>query len=184
MSAYEITQDQWKAIMCDDQSYFLGCSDCPAEEVSWLQIQIFIERLNELTGESYRLPTEAEWEYAARAGTTTKYYCGDDASCLDDSAWYDANAEAKTQPVGQKQPNAWGLYDMTGNIWEYCQDFYDDEYYEDSPDTDPPGPDSGFYRVMRGGSWNDDAGLCRISSRAYDFYDTGNWIAGFRLVQE
>jgi formylglycine-generating enzyme required for sulfatase activity len=184
MSAYEITQDQWEAIMCDDPSFFQGCSNCPVDEVSWDQIQVYIERLNELTGESYRLPTEAEWEYAARAGTTTKYSCGDAASCLDDIAWYNANSEAKTQPVGQKQPNAWGLYDMTGNLWEYCQDFYDDDYYEESPDTDPPGPDSGFYRVIRGGGWNDDAGLCRISYRAFDFVDTGNFNVGFRLVQD
>ena len=82
--------------------------------------------------------------------STTRYYCGDDKSCLDDSAWYSANSGAETHPVGQKQPNAWGLYDMTGNLWEYCEDYYDDGYYEESPDTDPQGPDEGFFIVMRG----------------------------------
>jgi len=184
MNAYEITQDQWEAIMCDDPSFFKGCPDCPVDEVSWDQIHVFIEQLNEMTGETYRLPTEAEWEYAARAGTTTRYYCGDDESCLDDSAWYSANSGVETHQVGRKQPNAWGLYDMTGNLWEYCEDFYDDGYYEESPETDPQGPDSGFSIVMRGGGWDDTAKLCRVSTRAFDFVDTGNFLVGFRLVQD
>jgi formylglycine-generating enzyme required for sulfatase activity len=159
ISAYEVTQSQWKAVMGENPSYFYtNYGDSPVENVSWNGVQDFIDELNRQTGENYRLPTEAEWEYAARAGTTTNLYCGDDHSCLEDIAWYVAGQEGRTtagpQPVGLKQPNAWGLYDMIGNVSEHVSDWYDDDYYDVSPLSDPQGPDSGDYKVVRGGFWN------------------------------
>jgi formylglycine-generating enzyme required for sulfatase activity len=184
MSTYEITQGQWEAVMGLNPSAFPGCGDdCPVESVSWNAVQVFIDELNSLTSKNYRLPTEAEWEYAARAGTTTKWYCGDDGSCLDDIAWYQDNSGDQTHLVGQKDPNAWGLYDMSGNVWEWCSDWYDEDYYSSSPDTDPQGPDSGSKRVIRGGSWMGPAMWCRSSVRGslppLDSYT----YTGFRLCQ-
>ncbi len=184
ISAYEVTQGQWEAVMGENPSISDDCGDdCPVEYVSWDDVQDFIDEFNSQTGKNYRLPTEAEWEYAARAGTTTKYYCGDDASCLDDIAWYDDNSGDTTHPVGQKEPNAWGLYDMSGNVYEWVSDWYDHGYYEISPSTDPQGPSSGSYRVFRGGSWYKDARLCRSASRFKN--SPGNSVIGlgFRLAQ-
>ena len=168
--------------MGKNPSGFQKGDEYPVETVSWDEVQEFIKRLNEKTRKNYRLPTEAEWEYAARAGSTTRYPCGDDEGCLDAIAWYDANADYTTHPVGKKLPNAWGLYDMIGNVWEWCNDWYDEKYYKNSPSNDPKGPKAGSGRVIRGGSWGVSAGGCRSSyrsicdpSRAYDYL-------GFRLV--
>jgi len=181
MSVYEITQGQWKAVMGNNPSYFSSCGDdCPLEDVSWNDVQDFIDNLNQQTGKNYRLPTEAEWEYAARAGTTTKYYCGDNRSCLRDIAWYRDNSDNQTHPVGQKAPNAWGLYDMSGNVWEWVQDWYDSDYYSSSPETDPQGPDSGAGRVFRGGGWLNYEG-CRSSYRYGTRPSNGRNNLGFRL---
>ena len=111
------------------------------------------------------MPTEAQWEYACRAGSTTRYCFGDDESGLGEYAWYSANSGGKTHPVGEKKPNAWGLYDMHGNVWEWCQDWYDGGYYANSPTDDPTGPATGSIRVYRGGSWNDPAGRCQSATR-------------------
>jgi formylglycine-generating enzyme required for sulfatase activity len=145
LGKYEVTQSQWKAAMDSNPSSHQG-EDLPVENVSWDDVQEFIRRLNTQSGGAvYRLPTEAEWEYAARAGTTGPY-----PGNLDATAWHVANSANQTHPVGQKQPNAWGLYDMLGNVWEWCQDRY--EAFGDGAQVDPVGPSSGSYRVIRGGS--------------------------------
>lgn len=129
-----------------------------------------------------RLPSEAEWEYAARAGTQTKYYFGNDTALLGDYAWYSNNCGSRTHPVGQKKPNAWGLYDMLGNVWEWCQGWYGS--YPSQAVTDPPGPSSGKYRVTRGGSWYDGARDTRVSIRLYSPPDNWSFGSGFRCVRE
>jgi formylglycine-generating enzyme required for sulfatase activity len=152
------------------------------EKVSWKDVQDFIEKLNRQEGtDKYRLPTEAEWEYAARAGTTTRFCSGNSAANLSEVGWYEGNSEAKTHPVGQKAPNAWGLYDMHGNVWEWVNDWRGD-YSADSV-TDPEGPSSGLFRMNRGGSWDIIDWGCRSAIRSY--YDPGirdNYL-GFRLAK-
>ena len=165
MGTTEVTQAQWKAIMGDDPSYFKG-DDNPVEIVSWNDAQEFIKKLNRKDGTNkYRLPTEAEWEYACRAGSKTKFCFGDSDSRLGDYAWYSNNSSSKTHSVAQKKPNAWGLYDMHGNVYEWCGDWYD-KNYPGGYVTDPKGPSSGSYRVYRGGSWGSGrAGGCRSANR-------------------
>lgn len=169
----EVTQGQWQAVMGSNPSYFKNCgNDCPVEQVSWNDAQEFIRRLNQREGGAgYRLPTEAEWEYAARAGTTTPFHAG---TCLfTDKANYDGNyplsgcakgeCRKNTVRVGSFAPNAWGLYDMHGNVWEWCQDWYGN--YPSESVTDPTGPSGGSDRVYRGGSWYNHARLCRSAVR-------------------
>jgi formylglycine-generating enzyme required for sulfatase activity len=168
LGKFEVTQGQWEAVMGNNPSYFKGRKN-PVEQVSWDDVQVFIQRLNQKEGtKKYRLPTEAEWEYAARAGTTSTYSFGNDARSLGQYAWYEGNSGKKTHPVGQKEPNAWGLYDMHGNVREWVQDWYGERYYSSSPPTDPKGPSSGSLRVFRGGGWLSFAGGCRSACR-FDF---------------
>lgn len=186
ISAYEITQGQWITVMGHNTSCFKDCGDnCPVECVTWNEVHNFIKTLNWLTGKQYRLPTKAEWEYAARAGTTTKYCCGDEENCLDEVAWYWDNAGGISypgiQPVGLKKPNVWGLYDMSGNVWEWCQDWYDIDYYSESQSNDPPGPNSGFERVVRGGNARSPAINCRSSNRESSDPSDHGMALGFRL---
>ncbi len=181
MGKYEVTQGQWKTVMGNNPSNYKQGDNYPVESVSWEDVQTFIEKLNQETGRNYRLPTEAEWEYAARAGITTRWYCGDNEECLDSVAWYLANSENKTHPVGTKQPNNWGLYDMSGNVWEWCQDWYSSSYYT-SPETNPTRPETGPGRVVRGGSWSDYARLCRSSNRRSFGPSDVDFNLGFRLV--
>ena len=182
LGKFEVTQAQWTAVMGNNPSNFKGRSN-PVEQVSWHDVQVFITRLNKQEGHSrYRLPTEAEWEYAARAGTTGAYSFGDDADSLGRYAWYWDNSGEKTHPIGQKEPNAWGLYDMHGNVWGWVQDWYGERYYASSPGTDPKGPSSGSDRVSRGGGWYYNAQYCRSAFRyyftpGYRFSDNG-----FRLA--
>jgi formylglycine-generating enzyme required for sulfatase activity len=159
---YEVTQAQWQSVIGNNPSGYKKCGgNCPVETVSWDDAQNFINKLNEGNdGFRYRLPTEAEWEYACRAGTT-----GDYAGDLDSMAWYDKNSGAETHPVGTRQPNGFGLYDMHGNVGEWCQDWYAESYYASSPASDPQGPGSSFTRVMRGGSWDYDASFLRSAVR-------------------
>ncbi len=180
---YEVTQAQWQAVMGNNPSYFKG-DNLPVERVSWLNVQKFIERLKLKTGnQTYCLPTEAEWEYAARAGSTGKYSFGDDAAKLGEYAWFRGNSGAKTHPVGLKKPNDWGLYDMQGNVSEWCQDWYSKDYYEQSVNsTNPRGPSSGEYRVLRGGPWFINIDDARPVYRG--FYNPGDRdiSVGFRVV--
>ncbi|MCP5004307.1 MAG: formylglycine-generating enzyme family protein [Planctomycetes bacterium] len=190
MQKTEVTQGQWKALMGNNPSKFKQGDNYPVESVSWNDVQTFIEKLNQETGKNHRLPTEAEWEYAARAGTTTPFNTGENLTT--DQANYDGNYPyknnpkgkfvGKTTPVGTYPPNEWKLSDMHGNVWEWCNDWYEKEYYKNSPVNDPTGPDTGSGRVIRGGSWIISAGLCRSSYR-YDFGPSFDYdFLGFRLV--
>jgi formylglycine-generating enzyme required for sulfatase activity len=180
LGKYEVTQGQWTNVTGSNPSKFKGEDRLPVEEVSWNDVQSFIAKLNALNdGYRYRLPTEAEWEYAARGGTIGVYYGN-----LDAIGWYEKNSGSKTHPVGQKQPNGFGLYDMLGNVWEWCSDGYDKSYYGSSPGSDPKGPDSAQGRVLRGGSWDDISSNARASSRVGVVpFVRGNAI-GFRVCRE
>ena len=181
---YEVTQAQWVAVMGTNPSFFSNCDDCPVELVDWNLVQEFIRKLNDKTGASFRLPTEAEWEYAARGGNkskSTKYSGGND---INQVAWYsDGIAENRSHPVGKKKPNELGLYDMSGNVWEWCSDRYAADYYAKSPAKNPQGPDAGEKRVVRGGSWNCIDLYCGVSYRWFAPSDR-NGSNGLRLVQD
>jgi formylglycine-generating enzyme required for sulfatase activity len=179
---FQVTQAQWKAIMGDNPSAFIG-DDHLVEKVSWNDVQEFIKKLNEKTGQKYRLPTEAEWEYAALGGQKSRgfKYAGSDN--LNEVAWYDENSGSKTHPVGQKKPNELGLYDMSGNVYEWCADWYGSDYYKNSPKNNPTGPVNGSSRVMRGGSWYSRADRCRVSSRGSCTPDFRCYFIGFRLLR-
>jgi len=189
MQSTEVTQGQWKSVMGSNPSHFSDCGDdCPVENISWNDTQEFIQELNKKEKTNmYRLPTEAEWEYAARAGSTTPIYNGNitkidcklDAN-LDQIGWYCGNADTKTYPIAQKLPNAWGLYDMYGNVWEWCQDWYAD-YMTDAL-TNPTGPETGSFRVARGGFWGSQARFCRSAYRNWMSPDDRLSHYGFRLV--
>jgi formylglycine-generating enzyme required for sulfatase activity len=156
--------------------------DHPVVWVTWNDAAAFCEWLSKKEGKTYRLPTEAQWEYACRAGTTTRYCFGDSESELGDYAWYLKNLEGwGTKAVGGKRPNRWGLYDMHGNVWQWCSDWYDGDYYANSPVEDPKGPDTGSYRVYRGGSWINDAGDCRSAYRDYGRPVSRHDYLGFRV---
>ena len=185
LGRFEVTQAQWEAVMGNNPSFYRG-SNHPVEQVSWEDVQGFIEKVNRSAGNSvYRLPTEAEWEYACRAGTTTRWSFGDDETQLGDYAWYVDNAWNTglqyARPVGTKLPNPWGLYDVHGNVWEWCQDWYGD--YLIGAQIDPIGPASGWARVFRGGSFYDVARITRSATRNnYTPGDHFNYL-GFRLLR-
>lgn len=184
MQTTVVTQEQWKRVMGDNPSGFSSCGDdCPVEEVSWNDVQDFINKLNNMEGtDKYRLPTEAEWEYAARSGGKQEDYAGTASeSNLGDYAWYRANSGGKTHPVGQKKPNDLGLYDMSGNVWEWVQDWYAN--YPSSPIPDTAGHSSNSYRVNRGGSWINFPRRCRTAVRDYNYPDFKYFDLGFRLAR-
>lgn len=186
LGKYEVMQGQWQAVMGNNPSYFKGDPNLPVEQVSWDDVQEFIRKLNAKEGGTkYRLPTESEWEYVARAGTTTAYSFGDNPRQLGEYAWYYENSGSKTHPVGQKKPNPWGLYDMHGNVWEWVQDRYQDRYsaYTSAVVTDPQGPSSGSGRVARGGSWNCSAHGCRSADRGYVVPGNRHGFLGVRLLR-
>ncbi|MGX7689501.1 formylglycine-generating enzyme family protein [Flectobacillus roseus] len=177
---YEVTQAQWKTVMGVNPSIFSNCDDCPVEKVSWNDIQLFITRLNTLAGKIYRLPTEAEWEYAARGGKLSKGYTYSGSNTMDDVAWYYSNSSAKPHSVGQKMPNELGIYDMSGNVFEWCSDQYG--AYSSSSQTNPTGASSGTNRVSRGGSWADYPQYSRVAFRIDFTPDYRNSNLGFRVV--
>jgi len=179
-----VSQSQWEAVMGTNPSFFRGNPNRPVESVSWDDVQKFIAKLNTSEGAPiYRLPTEAEWEYVARAGSVSDYSFGSDSGQLGNYAWFRLNSGGNTQAVRQRKPNVWDLYDMYGNVWEWVQDWYDEEYYAKSAHYDPPGPLSGSHRVLRGGAWDCSAIDCRSASRNSE--DPGNCdkFIGFRLVR-
>lgn len=198
---YEVTMRQWRAIMGNTRfeftsdpihealrmgkPEFTSCDECPIGQVSWHDTQQFINKLNKKTGKNYRLPTEAEWEYAARSGGKNEKYAGtNNKSELGDYAWYSKNSGRMTNPVGMKKPNGLGIYDMSGNVWEWVNDWYDKDYNNSSKDN-PKGPRFGKYRVIRGGSYAQEAWFTRSTSR-YGYepdYRARDGLIGFRVVR-
>jgi formylglycine-generating enzyme required for sulfatase activity len=181
ISKMEVTQKQWLEIMGNNPSRFDGCDNCPVEQVSWNDVREFIKKLNQKTNGNFRLPTEAEWEYAARGGNKSRGYKYAGSNNIDEVAWYWENSGNKTHPVGTKQANELGLYDMSGNVGEWCSDWYDGYYYSDSLQRNPQGPLSGSARVIRGGSWYNDARICQVAYRFNNSPDGSNGDLGFRL---
>ena len=188
---YEVTQSQWEAVMGTtvaqqrDKEYkdwpLRGVGpDYPMYYVSWEEVQTFIQKLNAKSGKKYRLPTEAEWEYAARGGNQSRGYKYSGSNDIGSVAWYTSNSSSKTHPVGQKQPNELGIYDMSGNVYEWCSDWYGN--YSSSSQTNPTGPSSGSSRVLRGGSWSNNARYCRVSNRGIIIPSSHPDRHGFRLV--
>jgi len=188
IGGYEVTQGQYKAVMDKNPSKFKGDDNLPVEQVNWNDATEFCRKLSQKEGKIYRLPTEAEWEYTCRAGTQTRFSFSGSDSGLNDYGWCSSNSNNHTHPVGQKKPNGFGLYDMHGNVWEWCQDWHGENYYSSSPAFDPQGPTSGKYRVLRGGSWFYPPLYCRSASRFWEefwFTAIGYYnINGFRVVME
>ncbi len=180
MGITEVTQQQYEAVMGTNPSKFKGASN-PVEQVSWDDAQVFCEKLTSLAGYTVRLPTEAEWEYACRAGSTIRFSFGDSYSLLGGYAWYSSNSGERSHAVATRKVNVWGLHDMHGNVWEWCSDWYA-ESYAFTDNVNPQGPDSGSSRVLRGGSWFNSAQNCRCANRLRitpDYRNNGN---GFRVV--
>lgn len=177
-----VTQALWQAVMGSNPSHFTGNLQRPVEQVSWNDCQEFIRKLNSLTGITFRLPTEAEWEYAARGGSQSHSYKYSGSDNLDSVAWYGDNSSDTTHSVKGKLPNELGLYDMSGNVCEWCSDWYDSSYYASSPQSHPKGPDYGPGQVSRGGSWDADAWNCRVSRRGYSTTSSTDYRIGLRLV--
>ena len=182
---YEVTQLQWRLIMDEDTNkcYFTGCDSCPVERVGWYNVMEYIEKLNKKTQMNYRLPTEAEWEYAARGGSLSKGYKYSGSNSDVSVAWKVGISMMRTHPVGRKKPNELGIYDMSGNVFEWCADWYSPTWYEFAPTNNPTGPASGSFRVMRGGSWFYDYAGLRVTDResANPSYRYG--YVGFRLCR-
>ena len=199
-----VTQEQFQKIMGTNPSRWKAEKN-PVEQLRWSDAVKFCNKRSELEGlqpcydlktlkcnfdaNGYRLPTEAEWEYACRAGTTTVYFFGDSPAKVGDYAWFDKNSGGHPRPVGQKQPNPWGLYDMAGNVWEWCNDFYKVDYYQESPRENPRGPNEGQNKVLRGGAWRFSADNCRSGYRynespGYSDVCFGYDIYGFRCVRK
>ncbi|BBO84660.1 hypothetical protein DSCO28_52260 [Desulfosarcina ovata subsp. sediminis] len=177
---FEVTQKQWISLMGYNPSYFKNEDRLPVENVSWEDAREFIRRINRMTGRQYKLPSEAQWEYAARSGGRPEKYAG--GNDLDSLGWYTKNSQDKSHPIGGKSPNGLGLHDMSGNVWEWCHDWYASDYYANSPEADPTGPLEGTVRVLRGGSWGRYAVVCRTVIRYWDDPGVRFGSIGFRLV--
>jgi formylglycine-generating enzyme required for sulfatase activity len=181
---YEVTQAEWKKVMGNSPSHFKDCGNCPVEQVSWNDVQEFLKKLNtQNSGKNYRLPTEAEWEYAARGGNLSRGFLYAGSNNLKDVGWYSDNSDKKPHPIGEKKANELGLYDISGNVMEWCSDWFDFDYYKNSPAANPAGPASGSYRVLRGGWWSDDdPRLCRVADRVSGLPGGYGYFVGFRLA--
>lgn len=182
---FEVTQYEWRQIMGRDTSkcYFEGCDSCPVERVSWYKVQEYIESLNAKTKMNYRLPTEAEWEFAARGGLFSKNYKYSGSNTDSAVAWKVGNSDSRTHPVGRKKPNELGLYDLTGNVFEWCADWYAPGWYQVSPAGNPAGPVEGVFKIIRGGSWfHDHAGLCATDRESANPSFRYGYV-GFRLCR-
>jgi formylglycine-generating enzyme required for sulfatase activity len=177
---YPITQAQWEKIMESNPSHFVGFNNCPVENVNWYDVQEFVRKINSKTGKMYRLPTEAEWEYVARGGKKSKGFKYSGGYDLNKVGWFYYNSFTKTQPVGSKQANELGIFDMSGNVWEWCEDWYGN--YTPQSNTNPKGTISGNSRVLRGGSWNFSPQFCRVTDRRNCAPDLKLFNHGFRLV--
>ena len=184
----EVTQELWQAVMGSNTSYYTSDSQLPVERVSWSNCQDFIEQLNQLTGKTFRLPTEAEWEFAARGGNMSQRYRYAGSNNVHDVAWFWSSIPSQqsgtpgygTQPVATLAPNELGLYDMSGNVWEWCQDWFGN--YSSDDQTNPTGPSWGTYRIFRGGSWSRSSECCRVAYRNYTYPSTSDDTMGFRLA--
>jgi formylglycine-generating enzyme required for sulfatase activity len=181
---YEVTQREYEKVMGNNPSYSKNPS-APVEQVSWNDAVAYAQKIGK------RLPTEAEWEYAARGGNKSRGYTYSGSNTIGDVAWYGSNSRGTTRPVGTKQPNELGIYDMSGNVWEWCSDWYSDTYYSSSPLTNPTGLSSGTYRVLRGGSWDNLDLNCRVANRLRDdpasrdvIPTIRSYYYGFRCVQD
>jgi formylglycine-generating enzyme required for sulfatase activity len=181
ISKYLVTQAQWQAVMGDNPSSN-KCDNCPVDNITWDEAQAYCQKKSELIGLTCRLPTEAEWEYAARGGNKSNAFIYSGSNNIADVAWYDGNAGGSTHPVGQKQPNELGLYDMTGEAWEWCRDWYDESYYRYSPSQNPQGASEGSLRIIRGGSWRSSPQGCRAVGRNYDLPDYRSSGISLRIV--
>ena len=200
ISTYEITQEQYMRVMnSTNPSEFKGNDNLPVETALWYGAAVFCNRLSKMAGfepcynpntwwcdfsrTGFRLPTVADWMYAAGVGANTNFYTGETESDLARAGWYSRNSGQNTHVVGQKEPNAWGLYDMHGNVWEWCNDWFSEYYYMNSPVNNPMGPDKGIVRVVRGGGWLSDALYCRLNCRAYCRPNIRRRDIGFRVVR-
>lgn len=179
---FPVTQELWRAVMGTEASCYFKGDRLPVESVTWDECQVFTRRLSELTGEDFRLPTEAQWEYAARGGIKSRGYKYSGSDNLDEVAWYEGNSEHKTHEVGMKRLNELGIYDMSGNVWEWCNDKYRSSYISSDPVVDPKGCCDGSCRVYRGGSWNFNAKKCRSAERDFFTPNYRNNSLGFRLA--
>ncbi|MDB5282486.1 MAG: Sulphatase-modifying factor protein [Bacteroidota bacterium] len=184
ISKYEVTQQQWVAVMGKNPSYFKDCPLCPVDNISWVDAIKFISKLNEAAGQHYRLPTEAEWEYAARGGNESSGNEYSGSNTIDDVGWTNRNSSKKTHPVGTKMPNELAIYDMTGNVAEWCSDWYDERYYTISPSDNPQGPRDGNWHVLRGGSWFCFDVESRIAYRNYPYSEYRMFTLGLRLAKD
>ncbi len=183
MSKYPVTQRQWEVVMGYNGSEYKACQQCPIDNVSWKDAQEFVRRLNLMSGKHYTLPTEAEWEYAAKGGKKGKGYIFSGSDNIEEVGWHAGNSGRRPHVVGEKVANELGLYDMTGNMWEWCQDKYGRFYYEENIKYSPEGPKDGTGRVRRGGSWFTSAKNCRNASRSHVNEDYKDNSVTFRLAQ-